>query len=184
MKMEQKQYESLKAKLKKLLALSERGEAGEADNARMILEKLCRQYGISISDLLDEEKTKVYTFSIGRKSIYRILFGQCYAKVTHKKQIRMLRLSRDRVAIKLTALQYAELSSLFIWHQANFTKEFVEMEKTFTDAYISKHDLYGSQKAANNEELTFEDLERLHKMLIMRETLSDKTYQKLLMNEP
>jgi hypothetical protein len=88
------------------------------------------------------------------------------------------------VAIKLTALQYAELSSLFIWHQANFTKEFVEMEKTFTDAYISKHDLYGSQKAANNEELTFEDLERLHKMLIMRETLSDKTYQKLLMNEP
>ena len=48
------QYESLKAKLKKLLTLSVRGEAGEADNARMILKKLCRQYGISINDLLDD----------------------------------------------------------------------------------------------------------------------------------
>lgn len=178
--MEQKQYESLKAKLKKLLALSERGEAGEADNARMILEKLCRQYGISINDLLDETEIKPYTFTVGRKSIYRQLFTQCVSKVTDKRVTHYWVLSRDKIVVKLTAIQYAELSSLFAWHQANFTKELVAMEKTFFETYASKHALYSSQDTDEKEELTAEDLERLRKMLIMRETLSDKTYQKLL----
>ena len=61
-----KEYESLQAKLKKLLALAEQGVGGEAVNARRLLEKLCEQYGIDIEELLDRETKHSYTFEIGR----------------------------------------------------------------------------------------------------------------------
>ena len=50
------EYESIKNKLKKLLALAERGVQGEAENARRLLEKLCMEYGVSMDELLDALK--------------------------------------------------------------------------------------------------------------------------------
>lgn len=44
------EYESIKNKLKKLLALAERGMQGEAENARRLLEKLCKEYGVSMDE--------------------------------------------------------------------------------------------------------------------------------------
>ena len=41
------EYENIKNKLKKLLALAERGVQGEAENARKLLEKLCKEYGVA-----------------------------------------------------------------------------------------------------------------------------------------
>ena len=63
------QYESIKNKLKKLLALAEKGVQGEADNARRLLEKLCKEYSVSIEELLDENQLKRYCFDIGRNAI-------------------------------------------------------------------------------------------------------------------
>ena len=48
------QYESIKNKLKKLLALAERGVQGEADNARKLLEKLCKEYGVSMEESVEK----------------------------------------------------------------------------------------------------------------------------------
>jgi hypothetical protein len=77
-------YESIKNKLKKLLALSERGVHGEADNARRLLEKLCKKYEVSIEELLDENQMKFYIFDIGKDAIYKDLFTQCFCKVAQK----------------------------------------------------------------------------------------------------
>lgn len=71
------QYESIKNKLKKLLALAERGVQGEADNARKLLEKLCKEYGVSMEELLDENQLKRYYFDIGRNALYKDLFERC-----------------------------------------------------------------------------------------------------------
>lgn len=78
------QYESIKNKLKKLLALAEQDVQGEADNARRLLEKLCKEYSVSIEELLDENQLKRYCFDIGRNAIYKDLFVQCYCKVSQK----------------------------------------------------------------------------------------------------
>ena len=75
------EYESIKNKLKKLLALAERGVQGEAENARRLLEKLCKEYGVSIEELFDENQIKIYRFNIGRNALYKDLFVQCYCKV-------------------------------------------------------------------------------------------------------
>ena len=43
-------------KLKKILALAERGEQGEAINARIMLENELRKHGLTIEDLRSELK--------------------------------------------------------------------------------------------------------------------------------
>ena len=56
----------VKKRLEKLLALSERGEGGEKDNAQSMLDKALVKYGLCIDDLsgsshIDTHSTKYYT---------------------------------------------------------------------------------------------------------------------------
>lgn len=38
--------------------------------------------------------------------------------------------SRSKISVEMTALQYAELVSLFEWHKANFNKDLEDMKRT------------------------------------------------------
>lgn len=55
--------ERITDKLRKLLALAERGCGGEAENAKRLLEAQLRHYGMTLEDLLNEGKKN------GRSSI-------------------------------------------------------------------------------------------------------------------
>ena len=174
------QYESIKNKLKKLLALAERGVQGEAENARKLLEKLCKEYDVSMEELLDENQVKYYRFNIGRNAIYKDLFVQCYCKVVQKVSLSYHQASRSQIEVKMTALQYAELMSLFEWHKANFDKDFEDMKKNILLAYCQKHHLYSDVKLENDRELTADERKRLIKIMFMQESLNDNQYHKLL----
>ena len=89
------EYESIKNKLKKLLALAERGVQGEAENARRLLEKLCMEYGVSMDELLDENQVKYHFFEVGRNKIYLDLFSQCYYKVANADRLSYRQISRS-----------------------------------------------------------------------------------------
>lgn len=177
-----KEYESIKNKLKKLLALSEQGVQGEAGNARRLLEKLCKEHGVSIEELMDENQVKPYQFDIGRDSFYKALFVQCYCKVTKKRFLEYHRESRSRISAEMTALQYAELVSLFEWHKANFNKDLEDMKRNILLAYCRKHRLHSDIKPEDKTgiELTREEKERLLKVMCIQETLGDSQYHKLL----
>lgn len=82
---EQPSFETIKSKLRKLQALAERGYKGEAEAAKRMLDKLCKQYGVSLDEVLDREKKSRYRFNVGRAKIYLNLFMQCYANVTGKR---------------------------------------------------------------------------------------------------
>lgn len=181
-------YESIKAKLLKLQALAEKGCAGEARNARLAIERLCAQYGITLADLLDEDaQPQWYRFEIGRLKYLLTLFAQCYYKVTNTKEMSYKHgAARNVVQVKLTPIQYAELASLFTWHKANFLRELQAMQDTLVSAYVSKHGLYRERMLEDSESekeekpLTPAELQRIKRILAMREGLSDATYQKLL----
>ena len=179
------EYESIKNKLKKLLALAEQGVQGEAENARRLLEKLCKEHGVSIEELLDENQLKYYRFDIGRNAIYKDLFTQCFCKVAQKVSLGYRQVSRSQIAVEMTALQYAELASLFEWHKANFNKDLEDMKKNILLAYCRKHHLYSDVKPDNDNdrELTEEERKRLIKILFMQEGLNDNQYHKLLEQE-
>ena len=173
-------YESIKNKLKKLLALAERGVQGEAENARRLLEKLCKEYDVSMEELLDENQIKFYQFDIGRNALYKDLFVQCYCKVAQKISVGCRQVSRSQIAVEMTALQYAELVSLFEWHKANFNKDLEDMKKNILLAYCRKHHLHSDVKPDNDRELTEDERKRLIKIMFMQESLNDNQYHKLL----
>lgn len=50
--------ETIKSKILKLQALVERGENGEATNAKRLLDKLLSKYGLTIEDVLAEKKKR------------------------------------------------------------------------------------------------------------------------------
>ena len=175
-----KTYVSLRAKLKKLLALAERGTQGEGENARRLLEKLCKEYSISIEELLDENQVKFYTIDIGRNAVYKNLFTQCYSKVFQKESMSYRQTSRSQISVEMTALQYAELVGLFEWHKANFNQELEEMKENILIAYCRKHHLYRDVKPEDDIKLTAEKMKRLLKIIQMEKILNDNRYQKLL----
>ena len=176
------QYESIKNKLKKLLALAERGVQGEAENARRLLEKLCKEHGISIEELLDENQKKWYGFNIGRRKVYKDLFSQCYFMITDTSTMPYKSLSQSKIAVELTAMQYAELVSLYEWHKANFNKDLEELEKNITLAYCRKHRIFSHSESDDNdsEELSPEDIERIWKIIHLQESLNDNHYRKMI----
>ena len=174
-------YESIKNKLKKLLVLAERGVQGESENARRLLEKLCKEYGVSIEELLDENQVKYYFFDVGRNKTQFDLFAQCYYKVANTDRMSYNQISRSRIAVEMTAIQYAELVSLFEWHKANFNKDLEDMKQNILLAYCRKHHLYYDEvKPDNDRELTADERKRLLKIMFMQESLNDNQYHKLL----
>lgn len=176
------EYESIKEKLKKLLRLAEQGDAGERDNARRLLERLCDKYRISIDELFDDNQVKLYTFEIGRDKVYFNLFLQCYCKVLNRNNMSHWKVAKNKVAVQLTALQYVELSNLFAWHKDNFNKELKKIKNDLFTAYCSKHRLFSDVGMDNDVEynLTREELQRLAKIATLRDSLSDVEYHKLL----
>lgn len=183
--METNNYESIKEKLKKLSALAERGVNGEAENAKRAIERICAQYDIKLEDILDSNTVKTYRFKIGRGKLDITLFVQCYAKITGEKSLKYHQHTRDTITTELTPLQAAELNCLFQWHKENFKKEMEQIQKDLMEAYISKHRIYRDKSEDDDddeeqEELTPEEMQRLWKLMQLRETFSDRTYQKQL----
>lgn len=177
------QYESLKAKLRKLQALAEQGYRGEAENARRAIERICEQYGVKLEDILDIDTKHRYTFEIGRAKEMMNLFIRCLSAICDTTDMGYWQPTRSSIRIELTALQYAEVSSLFGWHKDNYKRELDEFKQSFMSAYIGKHNLFFDNErngGRNDKELTEEDIARIRRVWKMREAMSDNTYHKQL----
>lgn len=174
---------NLRERIRKIAALAKDGVGGEADNARRLLEDLCKRYGVSIDEILDTETKKTYRFSIGREKIYKQLFAHCASFVTGKSEIRIWRIKRTGVLeIELTGYQYAELSSLFEWHKSNLKRDIKRVLETVAESYIYKHNLFAAKGDDNNEAkpLSPEDFIRIRRIFAMQAALGDEKYNKML----
>lgn len=176
-------YESLKSKLRKLAALAERGVGGEAENARRLLEQICREHGVSLDEILNVEERKRYRFEIGRHKIDLNIFMQCYSRVTGEKRMSYYRESRSAISVELTAYQYAEISSLFEWHKVNFQRDVENQMELLFQAYCSKHRLFSERSDDDKDEelsLSPEDIRKLFAINALRDTLNDNSYYKMI----
>lgn len=86
--------ERITDKLKKLLALAERGCGGEAENARRLLEEHLRKYGMTLEDIC-ENKTSRRTFKYRNKEertiIIQVFYRFSAVRVKHLRgQLTML----------------------------------------------------------------------------------------------
>lgn len=172
-------YESFKQKILKLNQLAERGEEGEAMNARKAMERLCNSMGVKLEDILSEVQTEQnYVFSVRNDNLLRILFWICADKSgISRKSIGIV--DKCHYSARITPLQYAELFSLWSWHKANFTKELENLRENLLVAYLYKHNLsIRRDKEDEEESVDEEDMEQARKSLGLLKLLDDATYVK------
>ena len=176
------QFESIKMRLRKLQALAERGYRGEAENAKRLLEKLCKKYGVTLEDVLDQEKTSRYRFKVGRAKIWLDLFIQCFANVTGQKELRYRQATNSEIVVELTAYHYAEIANLFYWHKSNLKKDIEQSQRLVFEAYVRKHHICRdrSNDPEDEEDDKPIDFEHLHAVMAMMRTLNDNTYHKMI----
>lgn len=98
----------LDAKLRKLLALAERGEGGEKDNAQRMLDNLLARHGLTIDDLIDERR-EIRWFPAGNK-FDRLLAAQILAKVCNSLEIATYRSNKRRkqIGVEVTPAEAIE----------------------------------------------------------------------------
>ena len=175
--METKEYESIVQRILNLQKLVEQGEGGEAENARLAIEKIVRRYGLSLDEILADEKPEVHTWTV-KTTREKHLFIQCLGVVKDTWQPETLEKGR-LIGAKLTKLEYAELSAMYDFHRSNMEREYKEMISTFETAYIGKHSIY---PAHGRDEHQGKDMsiEKARRILAMMQAMDSKEYRKQL----
>lgn len=180
----EKSYESIKAKILKLHALAERGVAGEAANALRLLNRMLEQYGVTLEQILGErETTKRYSFKATTEWQKKLLI-QTYACVKECSKISYWHY-KNEYDFELTAYEYAEMCNMYEWHKKQLGKEMKQAISELTEAYIYKHDIMNRSNEGSDEikDLTAEDIKRLARILAMVDGLEDISYRKQIENK-
>ena len=179
-------YESIKSKILKLQSLVERGENGEAANAKRLLDKILEKHGLTLEEVLSEkEEKKWYEFKASNPWEKKLLF-QCYYKVlnTDKVNYRHYRCTYD---FELTAIEAVELSNYYEWNKAQLSKELKRVKDDVVDAYILKHNITSrsDDDDAEMEEkpLTPSERERLFRVAQLISGLENVSYVKMIDKE-
>lgn len=141
--MEQKNYESIINKLRKVLAIRDAGLMGEASAAEAALNRLCDKYGIAIDEIIasGEEKKRVYFKGLSDNLVKNILFA-CYFKVTNQQRVSYHKAGRGCIVFELTTCQEVELKELFDCMRKAYNKAVKQTIKDFNDAFIIRNHLY------------------------------------------
>ena len=168
----------IKRKLKKILALAETGVDGEKLLAKEKLTQLLLDYDLTLEDLQQEKRENRTFKGITTKKIL-MLFVYICGKVKNVSSVSYYKINRKECIIECTEAEEKEIKNLFKWHKKNMQEEFEKLFDDFFLAYCSKHHLYSEQK--NDEDSEDEepiDIERLMRIMSLKNNLSDKTYYK------
>ena len=140
-------------KLKKLLALAERGEQGEADNARRLLEAELRRHGLTLNYL-------------GSKS-------DAFCDSTYSKY-------QKEVYIALSDIEYIDISNMYDFFKAQYRKERKRLLHDMIQAFVQKHSLFDSTPSERPDDDREIDWDELKRILALSSTMEDVTFRKQL----
>jgi len=128
--------ESIIEKLNKIKILSEKGIDGEAQAAKIALQKLLNRYCLTFEDLNDHVK-KMRSFAAKEDNDQSIFIMCCY-KILGGERLKSIygnKSNPGKLYIELTDYEYADLSEFYAFHKCNFRKEFKQMKADFKKAY-------------------------------------------------
>lgn len=169
-------------KLKKLLALAERGEQGEAENARRLLEAELRKHGLTFDDIREENKrTRMFKYNSNeeRTLLIQVLVNylgsksDAFNKSTYNKY-------KKQVYIDLTDMEYIDISNMYDFFKAQFRKERKRLLQDMIKAFVQKHRIFDStpqERPDDDREIDWDELKRI---LALSSTMEDVTFRKQL----
>ena len=159
--------------LQKLKALADRGVGGEKINAQRKLDEYMRKHGYTLEDLDEQQKISFETKCSSEEE--KTLLVQIIYKVTNEKGgiygftwRRSGRTCKNLVGYDVTRAQKIEIDFLFDFYKRLYQKE----RKLFLQAFIQKHELFGSLKDGEKPQEMPND-ERL-RLAFMQRGMSDE----------
>lgn len=167
-------------RLKKLLALAERGERGEADNARRMLEAELRRHGLTLDDIRSERKsTRVLKYCSNEELqlIIQIILNYSGSASEAFKEARYNARKRE-IYIELSDMEYVDISNMCDFFKAQYRKERKRLLHDMIMAFVQKHGLYDStpqERPDNDREF---DWDKLMRILALSSTMEDVTFRK------
>lgn len=174
--------EKIIEKLKKLLALAERGEAGEAHNARRLLENELRKHNLTLEDLASD-KRKNYVFPYKdkdeRRLLVQILVNVCGSKSEAFTES-TYNSKKKRLYAYLTDMEYIDVSNMYDFHRSHLRKEKERLLKELFSAYVNKHNIFDkdpSERTTPDEEVDWDEIRRI---LHLAEGMEDVQYHKAI----
>lgn len=129
----------LKARLMKLVALTESNNEHEAGNAMSRLKALCSKHGVHMEDLLNEsEEVSMYWFRYDNPYVKQVLINTMW-KATNITQTWRNRAKQRQVGVECTKSQAAEIDLWWSVMRAAFKQHLDDA----TSAFIMANNLYG-----------------------------------------
>ena len=168
----------IKSIVKKLSLLAEQGERGEKETASRKLEEICKKYGLSEDEIL-EETVEDYYMCHYKTDYEKRLLEQIIFMVTNRcDNLYTVRNKKKTIACKCTEAENIEIKLAFDYYTGLFKKDL----DIFTEAFIQKHQLFSktaelpfSPKEPNQEEIK--------KMQFMSMGMENGGYKKMLENK-
>ncbi len=151
--------ERLQAKLRKLMALAERGVGGEKDNARRMLEKMLARHGMTMADL-SEEKRQMFWFKHDT-DVERSLGQQISAKVLNTSDYDVYcvyknKRKRKQFGVMLTPSEAVE----FELHYDALRKSLADHMRIAYSAFVQANNIFPVCGVENDDcEITARDME-------------------------
>lgn len=166
--------ETIKNKLTKIKALADKGCAGEARNAKLLLDKLLDIYNLTIDDLSGMELKKRH-FNVPKDKM--VLFYHIVYNVIGKRAEDLCFYGKKTTVqyAEVTDFEYLEISSMANFHFRQLGKELQKQQKTIIGAYIYKHSLAAKSEDADDRAVSNEELLA---MLRAIDSLEDIYYRK------
>lgn len=167
-------------RLKKLLALAERGERGEADNARRMLEAELQRHGLTLDDIRSKRKsTRVLKYCSNEELqlIIQIILNYSGSTSEAFKEARYNARKRE-IYIELSDMEYVDISNMCDFFKAQYRKERKRLLHDMIMAFVQKHSLYDStpqERPDNDREF---DWDKLMRILAISSTMEDVTFRK------
>lgn len=155
--------EEQKSRLQKLKTLAERGSPGERDNAKLLLERLCKKYDVSLDDILGSfDKVEMHWFKHKKGDLYKQLLNQCIYKTLGRNFDSYVhgrgKHYKSDIGVECTIAESIEIEMDYAFYVHHFENEM----KRLLDMFIQKNKLFppdnGEPKPESDTKVTEEDI--------------------------
>ena len=153
--------EEQKSRLQKLKILAERGSPGERDNAKLLLEKLCNKYNVSLDQIESSEKIELRWFRHKSGKLHMTLLNQCIYKVLNREFTGYQRSRGSKktseIGVECTAPEGIEIELDYAFYAKHFEKE----TNRLLDMFIQKNNIFrtgGKVSDSKESKVTEEDI--------------------------
>jgi len=166
---------------KKLKALADKGEDGERENAKNMLDNFMKKYDITIEDI-EGDTVQDYLFNISDFHFqlwYQVVRGvdpsvKAYGPFTNKCKIKYG--IRGNYMLTSTTATYVEIKSKYEFYKRLFDKEY----KIFRTAFFMANDLLLDPANGERKQLTLKEIEYELRVREMTKGIKTGIYRKCL----